>query len=64
MLGSSSDFLGYSVLSDKSFLSEPSNAQVLQKQQLDAAAAQDFRKYLLIALVAVGGLYVATRLKK
>jgi hypothetical protein len=61
MFGRSDTFLGYSVLADKTFLSEPSNAQVLQKQQLDAAAAADWRKYLLIGGAIVAAVVLLRR---
>ena len=60
----SSDMPRYSVLADASFLTEPSNAQVLRKQQLDSVAESDTKKYLLVAGLVAAGLVAFFALKK
>lgn len=71
----SSDQARPSVLADSSFLSDPSNAvslfiagkrsnaQMLQAQQLDAAAVSETKRYALIVAVIVAAAFLVKRLK-
>lgn len=60
----SSDQLPRSVLSDSSFLTERSNAAALRRIDVEATAAADTRKYLVIAGIVALGAFAAFALWK